>query len=223
MRPDLSFAEVTAERHLGLPIRLTGATRALEPAQLTPGEVVRWRALPAGTRSSEWLLGRAALRQLLTRLHHPADTSQLTFPNRQVSLTHSGRTAVAAWSGGTRSPDGRAVLGVGVDVQTNRSGLNQRAGHLFLSARELAWVASLAEAVQADARLRLWVIKEALFKANPANHDTVLAHYSIAQPSAPYGNGSGPCPPKTSLRYASLRVVFGHLAVAACLGRLPCP
>src|SRR5262249_595890 len=169
------------------------------------------------------LLGRAALRQLLTRLHHPADTSQLTFPNRHVSLTHSGRTAVAAWAGGSRKSDRRVVLGVGVDVETDRSGLNQRAGRMFLSARELAWVASLAEAVQADARLRLWVVKEALFKANPANHDTVLAHYSIAEPGAPYGNGSGPCPPKTSLRYASLPVVFGHLAVAICLGRLACP
>src|SRR5262249_45079558 len=183
----------------------------------------RGRACPAGPRSSEWLPGRAALRQPLTRLPYPADTSQLTFPNRHVSLTHSGRTAVAAWSGGTRSPDGRAVLGVGVDVETDRSGLNQRAGQLFLSARELAWVASLAEAAQADARLRLWAIKEALFKANPATHDRVLAHSSSAQPGARYGNGSGPCPPMTSLRYASLPVVFGHLAVAVCLGRLPCP
>jgi 4'-phosphopantetheinyl transferase EntD len=222
LRLDLFPAEVTAGRRLARPIRLAGAVRALEPAQLTPGELARWRALPRGPRGGEWLRGRAALRRLLTRLHEPADTAELTFPDRRLSLTHSSRTAVAAWAGGGR-PDGRAVLGVGVDLEADRTGLDPRAGRLFLSPRERAWVASLEESVQADARLRLWVIKEALFKANPANHGTTVAHYSIAEPGARCSEGSGPCPAQSTLRYAALRVADGHLAVAVCLGRLPCP
>jgi 4'-phosphopantetheinyl transferase EntD len=219
----LILTEVAAGRRLGRPIRLVGAVRALEPTQLTPGEAARWRALPPSSRDSEWLLGRAALRHLLARLHEPTDTAHVAFPNQHLSLTHSGRTAVAAWAGGARSTDGRAVRGVGVDLEADRSGLDQRAGHLFLSPRELAWVASLDDKVQEDARLRLWVIKEALFKANPANHDTIVAQYSITEPGARSGDGSGPCPPQSTLRYAALRIADGHLAVAVCLGRLPCP
>jgi hypothetical protein len=223
LRLDLFPAEVTAGRRLARPIRLAGAVRALKPAQLTPGELARWRALPRGPRGGEWLLGRAALRRLLTRLHEPADTAELTFPDRRLSLTHSRRTAVAAWAGGGGRLHEPAVLGVGVDFEADRTGLDRRAGRLFLSRRERAWVASLAEAVQADARLRLWVIKEALFKANPANHGTIVAHYSIAEPGARCSEGSGPCPAQSMLRYAALRVADGHLAVAVCLGRLPCP
>lgn len=114
------------------------------------------------------------------------------------------------------------VLGVGVDLEVDRTGLDPRLGHLFSSPREVAWVANLAESVQVDARLRLWVIKEALFKANPANEGTIVAHYSTVEPGARCGEGSGPCPPDTTLRYAALRIAGGHLAVAICLGRAPC-
>jgi hypothetical protein len=137
-------------------IELAEATTPAPLAQLTAGE----RALlPTGERRHDWLLGRAALKAAGV-----GDTSTLVFPHRCLSLTHSAGVAVAARCDGDQA-------GVGVDLEAWRT-IDPRTARFFLRPGE------------AGDLLRLWTVKEALFKATPANGGVALVDYEVDDPSA---------------------------------------
>ena len=71
-----------------------------------------------------------------------------------------------------------AVSGVGIDLERRR--VPSRAVRFFLNEAERQWIASVAN--PEPHLLRIWTIKEALFKANPENEDTILADYSLEDP-----------------------------------------
>ncbi|MGI8809468.1 MAG: 4'-phosphopantetheinyl transferase family protein [Acidimicrobiales bacterium] len=163
---------------------------AREPAdldELAPGERDR---LPVGLRQHDWLLGRAALKALLG----PGDTSTVAFPNRTLSLTHSAGVAVAARCDGPQA-------GLGVDLEGWR-GIDPRAARFYLAPDE-----------QGDL-LRLWTVKEALFKATPDNHGPVFVDYRVDDAEA-----MGGCARDRhgrTFEYLSRRRPEGWLTIAVC-------
>ena len=138
-------------------VDLAVATAPVAVEELTTGELAR---LPDGLRRHDWLLGRAALKAVLGI----ADTSVVAFPNRSVSLTHSGGVAVAACCDGPHA-------GLGVDLEGWQA-IDPRTARLYLHAHE-----------QGDL-LRLWTVKEALFKATPGNDSAVFLDYEVHDPQA---------------------------------------
>ena len=188
---------------LGRAVLLERAHAPVALEQLSAGEQARLLALGSARGAHAWLLGRAALKRLLGRLRLDEDTAALSLPHAVLSLTHTARCAVAA-----------AVLpgsGTGVDLETERSP-RENAERFFLDQAEQAWVATLPAAQRGLHRLRLWTVKEALFKANLANAQTLVGHYSVADPAALAGEARWR---ERRFRYASVDVEGGVLTLAA--------
>jgi hypothetical protein len=180
-------------------VRLRTATVPLATDALSAGERAAWRRLPEeGPRRRDWLLGRAALKPLVDG----ADTAAVAFPHPRLSLTHSGPMAVAVSVDSDNAP-----AGVGVDLET-RSGADPRAARFFLHDDE--------EASEPHDVLRLWTVKEALYKATPANAGGRLLDYRVVDPSA--SNGSATDITGRTFRYASGLLDRYRLTVAVCLG-----
>jgi len=195
----LSRPEAPLAALLGVAVRIATAAAPLAPRALTAAERARAEGFPTEARRRDWLVGRAALKALLGP---GADTAGLAFPHPRLSLTHAGGRAFAV------SAEGPAA-GVGIDYEPERSSVDPRAARLFLAPAERA------AATTAGALLRLWTVKEALFKATPGNAGAVLGDYALDRPGAPGGTARGPG--GAVLRYATAPAAGGVLAVAVCL------
>lgn len=193
-RPDAAVAAL-----LGVAVRIAGAAAPLAPWALSAAERARVERFPTEARRRDWLVGRAALKALLGP---GADTAGLAFPHPRLSLTHAGGRAFAVTTEGP-------AAGVGVDYEPRRSWVDPRTARFFLGPAERA------AATTADALLRLWTVKEALFKATPGNAGAVLGDYALDRPGAPGGTARGPG--GALLRYATTPAAGGVLAVAVCL------
>ena len=156
-------------------------------------------------RRAVWLLGRAALKDLLAQLDLPADTSGITFPHPRLSLSHSEGCAVAI---GTRDEQ---INGIGVDLEL-RAGPRPEAMRFFLAPSEREWVESSPE--RNERLLRLWTIKEALYKAFAENHDTSFRDYILADPAADAGRAELATEYRAAFCYASFAIDGGFLSVA---------
>ncbi|MFI9724079.1 4'-phosphopantetheinyl transferase superfamily protein [Streptomyces sp. NPDC052396] len=192
--------------------------RPLAMNALTPRERERLAGLPPRMRG-QWLISRHALRVLLGLLGLDRDTTAHTFPHRRLSLSHIDGAAVAAGA-----VTGTAALhGFGVDLEAERA-LRVDTSRFFLDPRERSWLASLPEDDRAVHRLRLWTVKEALFKADPDNHRTVLLDYATADPAARCGRAHARPHPRIPFGYTSARLHRGHLSIAAATrpGPPPC-
>lgn len=177
---------------------------------LTEGELARFRQVAGTPRVGSWLRGRAALKRLLTRLGEEPDTSTVSFPHPQLSLSHSGSHAVAV------GVQAAGVQGIGVDLELAR--LPQEAtARFFLTCEERQTLADLSGATL----LRLWTVKEALFKADPHNRDRGLLDYRVADASADGGAACVVGDASLLIRYASLELPDGFLTVAYS-GRTAC-
>jgi len=133
------------------------------------------------------------------------DTSDLVFPHRTLSLSHADGRAVAVRGDGS-------LGGVGIDFEPWRPEVNTGIARFFLRRSEQA-----ATEVGAHALLRLWTVKEALFKATPDNGAIVLLDFELTDPAAASGEVVGPR--GEAMRYAGIDVEVGHLAVAVCMTR----
>lgn len=195
MRPRLA-ADLSA--HLGVPVALAVATDAAPTSALSLGEKQFAESLPQREARNTWLRGRAALKAL-----GGGDTSTLRFPHPSLSLSHSDGTAVAVRSD---SP----LAGIGIDFEAWRACVHPRMARFFLRSSE-------QEAARtAHGLVRLWTIKEALFKAFPDNSQSVLLDFELSDPCARRGTATGP--DGQVLRYASADVVAGSLSVATLRG-----
>ncbi|MGH3714904.1 MAG: AMP-binding protein [Micromonosporaceae bacterium] len=151
-------------RHPVAGVLVVTATWPLATDELTAGEARAYRTLPPGPRRRSWLTARRALRSALAACRLPGDTSRHRMPSRVVSLSHSAEYAVAAVLIGAGPP----VLGVGVDLELDRAP-GPRTIPFFLTDAEREWTASLPATEQPAELLRLWTVKEALFKADPGS------------------------------------------------------
>ena len=139
--------------------------------QLSFGEQKQMQKFYSLPRYRNWMVGRSALKNLLSALDLDSDTSKLKFPNNKFSLSHCSNLAVAA---GLTSEQ-QSIRGLGIDIEFNRS-VSDNHAKFFLSLEERKMIQSDSD------RLRLWTIKEALFKSDPNNNDTVLRDYKIENP-----------------------------------------
>lgn len=147
--------------------------------------------------------GRAALGAVLARLGRPDDPGAIAFPHPELSLSHTTEFAVAAaWSGGS---------GLGVDLEMAGRRVPERGMRLFLTPRERAALGATDDAT----RLRLWTVKEALFKAHLANEDLTLASFELESPGAWLGEATGA---GRRFRYGSWALEGGWLALAIARG-----
>jgi len=178
-----------------------GPLTVLERAQLA--------ALAGSERRQQWLTSRHALRILLGLLGLPRDTATCSFPHRRLSLTHTPHGAVAAGSVGPSA-------GLGVDLETDRL-THPRTARFFLDDAELQWLASVPPADRSAEQLRLWTVKEAVFKADLTNRDAVLRDYTSRPFGAPAGwarrRGTGQL-----FGFTCARLQGAHLSVAAARG-----
>jgi acyl carrier protein len=128
--------------------------------------------------------GRDALRLAAALAGLPGDPARFRFPHPRASVTHTERAGAAAvllgWPG----------AGVGVDLEHDRE-VQPRMTRFYLRDAE----------VGADL-LRLWTVKEAMFKADPDNATRLLRDYRTTDPAYPH---------------LSVRHLGGWLTVAARL------
>ena len=157
------------------PVLVRACESPLDPSRLTPSEAASLEEMIAPPRRASWLLGRAALKELLEALGEDGDTSLLRFPHPRVSLSHSGGWAVAL---GVPAPGGG---GIGVDLEVRRAP-RPGAERKFLAPSEISWIEAIDPARRPHELLRLWTVKEAAFKADPDNAGLGMAEYVTDRP-----------------------------------------
>ncbi len=101
------------------------------------------------------------------------------------------------------------VAGIGIDFEPWREAADLRTARFFLRPSEQAHV------TDSRSLLRLWTVKEALFKATPDNGGAVLVDYALAEPESRSGSATGPR--GEPMRYVSVEVENGLMTVAVCL------
>ncbi|HTJ42191.1 MAG TPA: 4'-phosphopantetheinyl transferase superfamily protein [Kofleriaceae bacterium] len=136
-----------------------------------------------------------------------ATESVASWPCPYASLTHSGSVAIAV-----ALPAGARADGLGVDLELDRT-LKRGLARLICDPREQAWIEDLPEALQATELLRLWTAKEALYKADPAQGDAIVAEYALASPNASstFGGRAGEDKPA---KVVSIRIDDATISVA---------
>jgi phosphopantetheinyl transferase len=195
------------ESELGIGLKVVVSVEAVALDRLTPREQAQLDELAISPRRLSWLKGRSALKSLLKELGEDGETGAICFPSASVSLTHSGDFAVAL---GTASTE---LRGIGVDLEVHRPVRGDTA-RFFLGEPEQAWVMSLDESRRTKTLLRLWTIKEALFKSDPRNLERWLADYRIEAPAADAGRAFVRGSQAYEFRYSCLEVDEGFLSVA---------
>jgi 4'-phosphopantetheinyl transferase EntD len=175
----LLFPEEELERELSrvcaVPIKVAVVESKLAPEDLTQGERSILSSLRHERRHTSWLTGRAALKRLLHKMERNLETATMKFPNPEVSLSHSGEVAVAVSSE-------MKLAGIGVDIELRRP-LRPAMARFFLRAKELPYVEALTNDVKETELLRLWTVKEALFKADCHNAGRGLKDYELVNPA----------------------------------------
>ena len=197
-------------RDLGRDIVLAITDTPLDRAELTSGERTGLSRLGSAERTAEWLRGRAALRSVLAERNESLDSSGLRFPNARYSLAHSDELAVAV---------GAHACGVGVDFEHFKP-MREQAARFFLTDRERTWIGSLPGGERSVELLRLWTVKEALFKADVRNTRRTLRDYCVLEPWVV--SGFAWAPDYAPQRYTTRRTAGGFLTVAITRGDRPC-
>ena len=167
----LQALEQSVAEHLKIPMIVGRSGGDIESTRLNRAEHDRLAEFRHERRRRDWLLGRNALKKLLTSLDRDDDTMTVTFPDRQVSLTHGGDTAFAA---GTTT----ASLGIGIDYEPLRK-VDIRIARWFLNEAETDWLNDQPKFDRITQLVRLWTIKEAAFKSYPDNAGMTLKEFSI--------------------------------------------
>lgn len=192
---------------LGYPVAVSVAREPLALPALTQGERHLCEKLLSPIRREAWLRGRAALKALLERLGKDADTSRLSFPNPEISLTHTREVAIAA------SVRGPKLSGIGIDFEPLRP-VKPEMARFFLNEAERRFLAGIPEAEKPEHLLRLWTAKEALFKSDPYNQGRGLLSYEIHDPLGWRGSASAKNGKRVSLHYVTLRLEEGFFSLA---------
>lgn len=196
--------------HGALPLPLHGVvvdTDSRGSDGLYAGEVEVLHTFSGAARRRDWLRGRQALKLLLKQMGLDADTASIAFPNPRFSLSHTKQRVVAV---GCAVP---GVSGVGIDIEGQRR-MRRTTLRFFLTAAEQAWVCGQKDWQRAT--LMLWVIKEAIFKADQENRNALLCHYEVHNPKSPTGIARKRASSWTG-HYACRPFYSGYLAVAMCV------
>lgn len=204
---------------VGVRVLAVWTDRELPPHALSAAERAQVGAFGAGERRRRWLRSRRAQRVVTGLLGLPGDTAAYRYPHRRVSLTHTDGGSLAA---GVAGPVPPSLAGIGVDLEPHRPA-DPRTARFFLDSREQAWLAGQPPARRAAEHVRLWTLKEALFKADPANAGATLRDYRVRDAAARHGPAGRPHRPDLAFGYVSGRLRGGHLSIALSFGRARTP
>ncbi len=190
---------------LGHAVRFAHTGQPLAEHELSPAEERQMQRLLFPARRREWLCGRRALKRLLQARGRDTDTARIAFPDPGLSLTHSCGRATAVASEG--------LSGLGIDYEPWRR-VAPGMARWYLTTHE-------RDACIDDQRLllRVWTIKEALFKACPLNGRLSLLSIRLGNPVAHVGTARAHGTTYDALRYASFETEHGVLSVAINPGK----
>ncbi len=172
----LNHLEYRASYALRTPIQVAVCRSDRDDAILNVAERAQLARFQTDERRRDWRRGRLALKSVLQSMGRSDDTSAIRFPHAQLSLSHGDGTAIAV---GTNSQSAR----VGVDFEAVRP-VNERVARWFLNDAESEWLAQCAPAKRTESLIRLWTVKEAVFKCHPNNRGLVMTDFTIADPSS---------------------------------------
>jgi phosphopantetheinyl transferase (holo-ACP synthase) len=207
MLPDTNFLKSTLGEPLGLDLHFNVASGPASASALSLSEQKRFQTLDDTARAESWLLGRAALKNLRSQLDGCTDIDSLNFPNARFSLSHSADVALAV-----AEPSG-CLEGIGIDLEVDAR-IQPAAARFFLTDDEQQWLQSQPSERWSHHLLRLWCVKEAVFKANPENAGKLLADHELEHPTDAKGaarSGDG-----QRMEYASWCESRTCIALAVC-------
>jgi len=193
---DLHSMEKKINASLGIKISLAMETQPLKREALTSEEHHRVNQFKSKSRQDSWLRGRGALQSLKYR-----DTPPIIFPNARASITHSQQVAIAAVT------DDPSILGLGIDLEVGRFPKPESV-RFFLNEDERDWITPFDESSAKMHRLRLWTVKESLFKANTMKRIS-LFHFRLEYPEKLTGKAA-----PYEMSYASFQVPGGYFSAA---------
>ena len=105
------------------------------------------------------------------------------------------------------------LMGIGIDIETTRA-IQPEAARFFLNDRERDWLAKEQKHSSQETLLRLWTVKEAIFKADPAASERLLGDYTLENPSQWRGNAYRRDSTSLRFQYSSVRFDEGFVSVA---------
>jgi 4'-phosphopantetheinyl transferase EntD len=155
------------------PILLEVRDLSCPAPELSSAEENQYAGMSSEKRRAEFLIGRAALKAVLTSLGRSDDTAGVVWPSAFCSLSHSHGYAVAV---GLAEGNG-----IGIDLQLQRTPPFIMAERI-LADDTLEWWRQLPESSQAQALQRFWTVNEAVYKACPAPQPAYFRHYRMADP-----------------------------------------
>jgi acyl carrier protein len=144
--------------------------------------------------------GRAALRVAAALAGLPGDPDGYRFPHPRASVTNGERAGAAAVL--VSGP----AAGIGVDLEHDRP-VTPAMARFYLHDDELSTVVRPGYG-PGDDPLRLWTVKEAIFKADPGNAGRIVRDYRVTDPA---------------YQHKSVRYRGGWLTVAAQIRRVSVP
>jgi len=203
-----TFLENWLSQSIGLPMLVSVCSSPAELGDLTMSELGQFGQIRSTARADSWLIGRAALKKICLRSGLSPETSAIGFPNKQISLSHSGGTAVAIFCRSEKTS------GIGIDFEIARP-VRRESARFFLIDCEREYIEQLGDESICEELIRLWTVKEAIFKADPDNSSTGLREYCIAQPNAFSGIASIGGGRSKTFQYAS--VVLDSVVVSGAV------
>lgn len=200
----LTELENYASDALEISVRIAACRSDDNAGELNAAECAQLARFETEARRRDWCRGRLALKSVLRLLNRSDDTSGIRLPAPQLSLTHANEAAIAL---GTLRPDAR----VGIDVEVPRP-VNERMALWFLNEPELDWLATRSASVRTHDLVRLWTVKEAVFKSHPKNDGVVMTDFTIAEPGSAVSDVHGT--DGRRFRCASLPEDLGIVSIA---------
>lgn len=158
-----------------------------------------------------------ALKALLRRRSAKRnDCGQLKLPHSNLSITHSGNRTLGVDI--RTNQDDCDLVGTGIDYEVARK-VNPRTARFFLQPSELNWLEKTNKSHRNFHLLRLWTIKEALFKSDITNKvcSRFLGQYETDNPQELSGTAHHPALPDIRFFYATTDLDDGLVSLAVAV------
>lgn len=155
------------------PIFLALRQGACDSSELSFTETERMADMGSDKRRHEYILGRHALKDVLSRIGHDTETTHVVWPSSYCSLSHSEGHAVAVSSTHT--------AGIGIDLQLHKTPPFAMAERILYGDTLAAWQA-LPDVDKAKVLQRFWTANEAIYKACPSPQPAYFRHYRLHHP-----------------------------------------
>jgi 4'-phosphopantetheinyl transferase EntD len=173
----IELNQAALQRHFGVvcgvPVFLAYRQGECGIEGLSFDETEKLSAMSSEKRRMEYILGRHALKEALSRIGRDLDTSSVAWPSVFCSLSHSEGHAVAVSSA--------QAAGIGIDLQLKKIPPFALAERILSGDTLEAWQA-LPDADKAKALQRFWTANEAVYKACPSPQPAYFRHYRLESP-----------------------------------------